>query len=162
MHPLRFHNSGIRAKVFVRKNDFKLRVIVLHFLAAFSQRRQRGGAASHGQLPCRAGHPRLGCGQGQPARGGAYKHGGLQPARKGAGYRATHLSGGRERLACKGLLPVARPQGAAARDEPARGRPLATNPQGAAACAGAAATAAQRAARRGLRHPFEKKMILPL
>ncbi|RZS28184.1 hypothetical protein BHM03_00061746, partial [Ensete ventricosum] len=32
-------------------------------------RRQRGGGvAYHGQHPCRAGHPRPGRGQGQPAR----------------------------------------------------------------------------------------------
>ncbi|RZS26129.1 hypothetical protein BHM03_00059432 [Ensete ventricosum] len=54
MHPLRFPNNGIRAK----------------------QTQQGGGAASHNQPPCRAGHPRPGrlqgvavCGQGPLQRG---------------------------------------------------------------------------------------------
>ncbi|RZS28866.1 hypothetical protein BHM03_00062513 [Ensete ventricosum] len=37
----------------------------------FSQRTQQGGGStSHGQPPCKAGHPRLGRGHGHPARGG--------------------------------------------------------------------------------------------
>ncbi|RWV81979.1 hypothetical protein GW17_00056558 [Ensete ventricosum] len=35
MLPLRFHNSGIKAKVFVRKIDFKLRVMRLHRVELF-------------------------------------------------------------------------------------------------------------------------------
>ncbi|RWV85648.1 hypothetical protein GW17_00052544 [Ensete ventricosum] len=88
MLPLRFPNSGIIAK-----------------------RRQRGeGVANHGQLPCRAGHPRSGRDQGCRGRptaasanpqgrpgprvgaaarkGGACGHDRLRLARSGgAGYR---------------------------------------------------------------------------
>ncbi|RRT50193.1 hypothetical protein B296_00004060 [Ensete ventricosum] len=35
MHPLRFPNSGIRAKVFMRKIDFKLHVIRLYCVESF-------------------------------------------------------------------------------------------------------------------------------
>ncbi|RWV83975.1 hypothetical protein GW17_00054355, partial [Ensete ventricosum] len=35
MHPLRFPNNGIRAKVFVRKIDFKLRVMRLNRVKLF-------------------------------------------------------------------------------------------------------------------------------
>ncbi|RZS19165.1 hypothetical protein BHM03_00051511 [Ensete ventricosum] len=65
MHPLRFPNSGLRAKV-------------LRVLAAFSQRRQRGGgAAGHGRATCkgatrtpaRGGRPQGAAARGAPARG---------------------------------------------------------------------------------------------
>ncbi|RWW81876.1 hypothetical protein BHE74_00009684 [Ensete ventricosum] len=70
MLPLRFPNSGIRAK-------------------------QRGGAASHDQLPCRAGHPRLGCGQGQPVRATPAGTGGCgQPAGSVAARGHTRLQHG--------------------------------------------------------------------
>ncbi|RWV84293.1 hypothetical protein BHE74_00017012 [Ensete ventricosum] len=75
MHPLRFPNSDIRAK----------------------RRQQGGGAANHGQPPCRAGHPRLGRGQG-PLQGGGWLrpaapagaiatrgHGRLRPTSRGGG-----------------------------------------------------------------------------
>ncbi|RWW23102.1 hypothetical protein GW17_00012674 [Ensete ventricosum] len=35
MHPLRFPNSGIRAKVFIRKIGFKLRVMRLNRVESF-------------------------------------------------------------------------------------------------------------------------------
>ncbi|RWV86729.1 hypothetical protein GW17_00051339 [Ensete ventricosum] len=52
-----------------------------------------------------------------------------------------------------GRLPAARLQGDDCQ------RPPAASP---AACAGAATATAQRGAKRGLGHPFEKRMILPL
>ncbi|RWV88652.1 hypothetical protein GW17_00049240 [Ensete ventricosum] len=57
MHPLRFPNSGIRAKV--------LRVLV-----TFSQRRQQGGGpATHDQVSAKAPYKgAVGCSQGQPER----------------------------------------------------------------------------------------------
>ncbi|RRT67410.1 hypothetical protein B296_00010234 [Ensete ventricosum] len=113
--------------------------------------------------PTRKGRPLTGA---ATCRGGTYGHSGLWPAckgdshpqrgvHKGVGCRTTCASGGRQCPARKGLPPMARPQGAAARGVLARG---------AAACAGAAAaaTATQRATRRGLGYPFEKRMILPL
>ncbi|RRT83359.1 hypothetical protein B296_00010194 [Ensete ventricosum] len=75
MHPLRFPNNGIRAKVFVQKIGFKLHVMILNLVESFHKAakaaRRRGG-----QPPCRADHPRPGrlhgaasCGQG-PLQGG--------------------------------------------------------------------------------------------
>ncbi|RRT32587.1 hypothetical protein B296_00051335 [Ensete ventricosum] len=58
MHPLRFPNSGIRAK-------------------------RGGGAASHSQPPCRVDHPRSGRSQGTLQGGDACGHGGLRLARRG-------------------------------------------------------------------------------
>ncbi|RWW46475.1 hypothetical protein BHE74_00047595 [Ensete ventricosum] len=75
MLPLRFHNSGIKAKVFVRKIDFKLRVMRLHrvelfyaFLLRFRSEgnKERGWVATprpsarvagHGQATCMGGQP---------------------------------------------------------------------------------------------------------
>ncbi|RZS28739.1 hypothetical protein BHM03_00062391, partial [Ensete ventricosum] len=86
MHPLRFPNSGIRAKVFVRKIDFKLRVMRLNRVESFyafllhfcSEGNEEGrpataspyvGPSTHGQAaakaPCKGA---VGCGQGQPER----------------------------------------------------------------------------------------------
>ncbi|RRT31849.1 hypothetical protein B296_00022968 [Ensete ventricosum] len=91
MHPLRFSNSGIRAKVFVRKIGFKLRVMRLNriesfyaFLLYFRSKRSKeeagrpatarppAGAAGHdlatfkgagdcGQGPLQRGYSRLQC-----------------------------------------------------------------------------------------------------
>ncbi|RWV80149.1 hypothetical protein GW17_00058622 [Ensete ventricosum] len=76
MHPLRFPNSGLRAKVFMRKIGLKLCVMILNRVESFyalllcfhnKDNKERGwqamarppaGVASHGQSPCKAGHPR--------------------------------------------------------------------------------------------------------
>ncbi|RWV77436.1 hypothetical protein GW17_00061734 [Ensete ventricosum] len=53
MHPLKFPNSGIRAKVFVRKIGFKLRVIRLYRVEsfyAFFLRFRSEGSEEEGQL----------------------------------------------------------------------------------------------------------------
>ncbi|RZR94128.1 hypothetical protein BHM03_00022755 [Ensete ventricosum] len=93
------------------------------------------GATGCGQAPCK----------GQPPAGAATRgHDLLRPA-------------------CKGLKPAARSQGATARDTPARGAVASDQPTASpAACVGAMAVAVQWATRRGLGHPFEKRMILPL
>ncbi|RWW50820.1 hypothetical protein BHE74_00042880 [Ensete ventricosum] len=196
MHPLRFPNSGIRAKVFMRKIGFKLR---FHSkgnkekgqqgmarppargrLAAAKAPLQRGGWLRPGPLQGEAarGHDRLqprppckgaaGCGQ-APDKGrlpaGVAAHKGQPPAGATAARGHDRLPPG-----CKGRSPVARSQGAAARGAPARGDcprrackgaaangPLAASP---VACIGAAT--AQWGAKRGLGHPFENWMILPL
>ncbi|RWV78991.1 hypothetical protein GW17_00059941 [Ensete ventricosum] len=101
MHPLRFSNSGIRAKVFMRKIGFKLcdkivlRKIVLRIFVAFSQQKQRGGRGGQpwptpmqGRPPTARPRPRPAHKGRPPAgvaarRGDACKHGGLRPARKG-------------------------------------------------------------------------------
>ncbi|RRT32729.1 hypothetical protein B296_00052981 [Ensete ventricosum] len=91
MHPLKFPNSCIRAK-----------------------RRQRGGgAASHGQPSCKAGHPWPGCDQG-PLQGGGRLRPGL--ARKGGQLRSRGQQ-----------LPIGTPTCSMA---PAKG-PVAGRPQGA-------------------------------
>ncbi|RRT41453.1 hypothetical protein B296_00026695 [Ensete ventricosum] len=84
MHPLRFPNTSIRAKVFVRKIGFKLRemrlnhvelfyVFLLHFRSESSKERgwptmSRPSAkvADHGQATYRGGRPRPAPLQGQP------------------------------------------------------------------------------------------------
>ncbi|RWW50598.1 hypothetical protein BHE74_00043134 [Ensete ventricosum] len=163
--PLRFPNSGIRAK-----------------------RRQRGGgAASHGQPPCRAGHPWLGhskgprkeatgCDQGQPAREAGAARGGSSPqgrrlrARieptKGASCRApagATAARGHTRLqpgARKGLPPAANPvtnRGSGA--DRRGGRPLAGwLPAG----KGSSDDDRDADGAEGLGHPFEKRTIMPL
>ncbi|RWV80657.1 hypothetical protein GW17_00058033 [Ensete ventricosum] len=75
MHPLRFPNSGIKAKVFVRKIGFKLRVMRLNHVESFyafllyfrnegspckgqlamAMASPLAGAAGYGQPPCKGG-----------------------------------------------------------------------------------------------------------
>ncbi|RRT31446.1 hypothetical protein B296_00046191, partial [Ensete ventricosum] len=53
-----------------------------------------GGAASHGQPPCRAGHPWPGRGQGQLAREAGVTRGGssrLRPAHRGGSRSRAHM-----------------------------------------------------------------------
>ncbi|RRT66041.1 hypothetical protein B296_00005844 [Ensete ventricosum] len=87
MHQLRFPNNDIRAKVFVRKIDFKLRVMRLNrvelfytFLLYFSsegseeERRPTTATPMQGRPPTARPRPRppckgaVGCGQGLPIR----------------------------------------------------------------------------------------------
>ncbi|RWW43914.1 hypothetical protein BHE74_00050371 [Ensete ventricosum] len=144
MHPLRFPNSGIRAKA-TRRRDSR----------AWPGHLQGGGRLQPSPLAkgrSAAARP--------PGRGGHLQ--GQQPLVGMTGCpRHTH----------KGWPPVASPQGPAARGQVPRGGcpqfackgaaasgPPATSP---ATCVGAV-TVAQRGAKRGLGHPFEKKIILPL
>ncbi|RWV88548.1 hypothetical protein GW17_00049356 [Ensete ventricosum] len=128
MHPLRFPNSGIKAKVFVRKIGFKLRVMRLYHVESFyafflyfrsedSEEEGRQATASPHTRP--ATH-----GQGQPARGGHPL--GLQPA--GAALAGTagccqpaRAIVARSAAPAKGKVVGWRAQVAAARDAPARG-----------------------------------------
>ncbi|RRT67181.1 hypothetical protein B296_00025698 [Ensete ventricosum] len=153
MHPLRFLNSGIRAIVFVQKITFKLRVMRLNRVESFypfllrfrSEGNKEEGQQGMARLPIRR---RLAAAKVPLQRGGRLRPGPLQGAatRKGSSpqgvttHRGSSRPRGRPVTGCKGRLPEASP----------------------AACAGAAATAAQRGAKRGLGHPFEKRMILPL
>ncbi|RWV77304.1 hypothetical protein GW17_00061884 [Ensete ventricosum] len=116
MLPLRFPNSCIRAKVFVRKIGFKLRVMRLNheesfyaFLLRFHNEdsEERGpatvsphaGLAAHGQAaakaPCKEA---TGCGQGQPTRGGNQPQGqqpvGVAPVGRSAARRHNRLQRG--------------------------------------------------------------------
>ncbi|RWV77363.1 hypothetical protein GW17_00061819 [Ensete ventricosum] len=102
MHPLRFPNSGIRAKVFVRKIGFKLRVMRLNHVELFyvlvaaigsESRRCLWGRGDHmhvvcmqrwlvmAWLPTKGGRLRPGPLQGAATRG----HSWLQPALSPAG-----------------------------------------------------------------------------
>ncbi|RWV87360.1 hypothetical protein BHE74_00052374 [Ensete ventricosum] len=129
MHPLRFPNSGIRAKVFVWKIGFNLRMMRLNrvesFYAFFLRFRSEGnkeegwpatasphvGLATHGQAAA-------GCGQGQLARE-------VGAARKG-GTCCSTLKGGRVYGVRKGLPPVASPTASRGGDVDRRGgHPLA-------------------------------------
>ncbi|RRT38434.1 hypothetical protein B296_00049560 [Ensete ventricosum] len=96
MHPLRFPNSGIRAKVFVRKIGFKLHVMRLNRVESFNAfaARQRGGRDGRGWLQKAAGcdqgpltRGRLATGN-PPCRGNRLQ---LRPPCKGA---ADHRQGG--------------------------------------------------------------------
>ncbi|RZS15271.1 hypothetical protein BHM03_00047083 [Ensete ventricosum] len=136
-HPLRFPNSGIRAKVFVRKIGFKLRVMRLNrielfyaFLLRFhskgnEEEGQQGMARPHARgWPAAAKAPLQWGGrlrpsppQGQqPARGDHPE--GQHPPASTTGCANDQAARGNIR---KGLPPATRPQGAAARDAPARG-----------------------------------------
>ncbi|RWV84246.1 hypothetical protein GW17_00054050 [Ensete ventricosum] len=108
MHPLRFPNSGIRAKVFVRKIGFKLRVMILNrvesFYAFLLRFRSEGNKEEGSQA-----WPRLAPLQGRPTTAKAPLQGGQPPAStSGCGQPAR---GCRPRRARKGRLPVARLQG---------------------------------------------------
>ncbi|RWV79819.1 hypothetical protein GW17_00058993 [Ensete ventricosum] len=104
-----------------------------------------------------------GCSQGPLQRGDRLRLGPLQGA---ATRRHDRLGQPAARP------PASSPQGPTARNQVTRGGcprrackwsatsgPPAASP---AACAGATTTTAQRGAKRGLRHPFEKRMILAL
>ncbi|RWW06581.1 hypothetical protein GW17_00030081 [Ensete ventricosum] len=127
MHPLRFPNSGIRAK-----------------------RRQRGGgAASHSQPPSRAGHPRSGRSQGTLQGGGACGHGGLRLARRGnSRWQRDTRKGANCRVPARGCssrlaLPPAGVAASAARVvAPWQGD--CQRARAATACAGATAAATHR------------------
>ncbi|RZS22926.1 hypothetical protein BHM03_00055763 [Ensete ventricosum] len=160
MHPLRFPNSGIRAKIFVRKIGFKLRVMrlnriesfyafLLHFLSEGSPfKGQPGmattnplaGAASYSQAPPARGRPAAAR---PPARGdrlqprppcrGAAGCG--QAPCKGRPTAAPMQRGGRLRPG-PARMCVARARGQTA-GATARGWPTAARlPQGAAAARG--------------------------
>ncbi|RZS04124.1 hypothetical protein BHM03_00034407 [Ensete ventricosum] len=140
MHPLRFPNRGIRAKVFVRKIGFKLRVMRLNrvesfyaFLLCF---RSEGS-------PCKG---QSSMATASPLAGAADHRQGGRPTAARPPVRGDHPQWqqprGHERLqpACKGLPPAARPQALAAHDATSRGsrprpghrwRLLAARPQGA-------------------------------
>ncbi|RWW82110.1 hypothetical protein BHE74_00009446 [Ensete ventricosum] len=64
MHPLRFPNSGIRAKVFMRKIGFKLREGWPHACCLHAE------VSGHSQAHCRGSRPWLGYLQGAAARRG--------------------------------------------------------------------------------------------
>ncbi|RRT68347.1 hypothetical protein B296_00012516 [Ensete ventricosum] len=123
MHPLKFPNSGIRAKVFIRKIDFKLCVMrlyrvesfyvfLLHFRSKGSEEEGRpatasphAGLATHSQAATKAPYKgEVGCGQGQPEReaSGARKGRRLWAEAPPAGAVATR-GHGRLRLAARRL-----------------------------------------------------------
>ncbi|RWW44725.1 hypothetical protein BHE74_00049495 [Ensete ventricosum] len=126
MHPLRFPNSGIRAKVFVRKIDFKLRSKEEGRLATANP---HAVPTTHGQAAARA-NP-----QGAIARrGGAYGHDGLRPA---------HWGDSRwQRSARKELLPAVVTTSTAGVAAPLQGS--CRWARIAATCVGAAIVTAQR------------------
>ncbi|RWV87610.1 hypothetical protein GW17_00050374 [Ensete ventricosum] len=128
MHPLRFPNSGIRAKVFMRKIGFKLHVMrlnhvesfyafLMHFRSEGSRCKGQPGLATASPLAGATGH--LQGGARPPATGGppavavdprartaaARPQG---PAAHGATARGSCLRPSR-----RWRLPAARPQGAA-------------------------------------------------
>ncbi|RWV82224.1 hypothetical protein GW17_00056293 [Ensete ventricosum] len=115
MHPLRFPNSGIRAKVFVQKIGFKLRVMILNRVESFyafllrfccegseegwpAMASHHAGPATHSQAtakaPCNGG---AGCGQGQPARETSTARNDSSPQ-----GRPTLLTGAAARAAIRG------------------------------------------------------------
>ncbi|RZR99335.1 hypothetical protein BHM03_00028854 [Ensete ventricosum] len=105
MHPLRFPKSGIRAKVFVRKIGFKLRVMRLNRVELFYTLVAAIGSENRRCLRARGGHMHAVCMQRW-----------LATARPPVGAADHGLA------TCKGRLPA----GATAR----RGN----NPQGVATC----------------------------
>ncbi|RWW14688.1 hypothetical protein GW17_00021513 [Ensete ventricosum] len=139
MLPLRFPNSGIRAKVFVRKIGFKLYVMRLNRVESFyafllrfrSECREEEGrpatTSPHSGSAARA----TGCGQGpMPATAKAPCRGSRQHVLPPVGMAGPYRGGAsrrrqRPRPGRKGQPPTTRPQGAAARCEAARGSPVA-------------------------------------
>ncbi|RWW26668.1 hypothetical protein GW17_00008934 [Ensete ventricosum] len=112
MHPLRFSDCGIRAKVFVRKISFKLYVMRLNRVESFyafllyvygKRSEERGG------------WPRLGPLQGWPAMAKAPFRGDHQQARPLAGLAGACGRRQPPRASRWGRLQTARPQGAAPR-----------------------------------------------
>ncbi|RWV97098.1 hypothetical protein GW17_00040138 [Ensete ventricosum] len=132
MHPLRFPNSGIRAKAVMRRG---------------------------GQSPCRADHPRPGRGHGQPEREVSGARKGWQPP-IGAKALLVSTTVYSQPGARKGLLPVGATAPVVGVAAPCQGdcqRARATT-----ARIGAATTTATQRGTEGLGHPLEKRMILPL
>ncbi|RWW05086.1 hypothetical protein GW17_00031660 [Ensete ventricosum] len=166
MHPLRFPNSGIRAKVFMRKIGFKLCVMRLYrvesfyvFLLYFHNK----GSEEEGRPPAGAA----------TRRGGTCWHGGLRPdrkggshlqrgAHKGAGCRAAWASRGRRRPARKRLPLMARSQGAAAHVAPARGATTSDQPTRGCRLRRGSGGSDGVEGEEGLGHPLEKRKILRL
>ncbi|RWV96330.1 hypothetical protein GW17_00040973 [Ensete ventricosum] len=175
MHPLKFPNSGIRAKVFVRKIGFKLRVMRLKrvesfyvFLLCFcSEGSEEGRLATGSPHAGPATHGQAGC-KGQLATSkapykGAASHGqsplqGKPPAGAVAHGHGWRLRAPAARAAsCKGdrwqeQLP--RKAAPLAREVPPEGT-VSPPVQGSGGTGGADGA-------RGLGHPFRKRMILPL
>ncbi|RZR90589.1 hypothetical protein BHM03_00018504 [Ensete ventricosum] len=181
MLPLRFHNSGIRAKVFMRKIGFKLRVMrsnraesfyafLLHFCNESSVEEgwpatasPHAGPATHGQAAAKAPNKgATGCDQGQPAREvGAARRGSSRPQGRQppAGTPACSMApamGCRPRLALPPVGAAALTVGVAALWHGGCRQARAV-----VACA-RVATAVAQMGQEGLGHPFEKRMILPL
>ncbi|RRT31591.1 hypothetical protein B296_00052952 [Ensete ventricosum] len=137
MHPLRFPNSGIKAKFFMRQIGFKLRVMRLYRIESFYALLlgfRSEGAASHNQPPCRASHPRPAPMQGQP------------PTARPKPRPPPLVVAARKGSSPQGLSSL---QGAAARGQPCRLRRGNDN--------GGVEGDKERLGR-----PFEKRMILPL
>ncbi|RWV83072.1 hypothetical protein GW17_00055370 [Ensete ventricosum] len=121
MHPVRFPNSGIRAKIFVRKIGFKLRVMRLNRVELFYALVVAIGSESRCCLRGRGGHMHAVCMQRWMAM-----------AKPPAGAVGHSLA------TCKGRSAVARPLARGDRpqeQQPARGghlraRSAAASPQG--------------------------------
>ncbi|RWW09120.1 hypothetical protein GW17_00027407 [Ensete ventricosum] len=122
MYPLRFPNNGIRAKVFVRKIYFKLRVMRLNrvelfyaFLLRFHNKRNEDGQLATAKPPARAANYGLAtykgatdCGQGPLHKGGKrLRHDHLQHGARRGGSAAHNEA--------TGAAPT--------RGQPAEGRP---------------------------------------
>ncbi|RZS14377.1 hypothetical protein BHM03_00046059 [Ensete ventricosum] len=100
MHPLRIPNSGIRAKVFMRKIDFKLRVMRLNHVELFYTLVAAIGSESRRSLRGRGGHMHA-----------VYMQRWLATARPPVGMAGHGLA------TCRGRPPA----GTAECDQPARG-----------------------------------------
>ncbi|RRT53458.1 hypothetical protein B296_00019846 [Ensete ventricosum] len=122
----RFHNSGIRAKVFVQKIDFKLRVMRLNnvesfyvFLLCFRSE----GSEEEGRLATSSPHAGpIGYDHDKPAREAS----GARKGRQSLVGAAAHMGGayGQKRYPRAQPLAARRPQGGS----------TAGRPQGAVAC----------------------------
>ncbi|RWW11657.1 hypothetical protein GW17_00024720 [Ensete ventricosum] len=126
MHPLRFPNSGIRVKVFVRKIGFNLRVMRFYRVESFqcvrSKNNEEGLVARGSRLRPRPTARGQLATTNPPCRGG-WLH--LRPPCKGAAY---HPQGAAARRGISSpraaTLPAACPQGAAANRGDDANRPL--------------------------------------
>ncbi|RRT37325.1 hypothetical protein B296_00016916 [Ensete ventricosum] len=136
MHTLRFHNSGIRANVFIRKIGFKLCVMRLNHVESFyafllrfrSEGNEEEGQQGMARPPIR--------GRSAIAKApykGAVSYG--QAPYKWRPLEEATAARGHDRLrpARKGLSPTTRLQGAVARSSPARGGHQRPGRKGAAA-----------------------------
>ncbi|RWV84892.1 hypothetical protein GW17_00053362, partial [Ensete ventricosum] len=133
MHSLRFPNSGIRAKVFMRKIGFKLLVMRLNrvewfytFLLHFrSEGNEEEGRPTTASPPCRTGRPRPSRSQG-PLQGGGGRPAAARASPQGAVAARRGGTYGQKRCPRAQPLATRRPQGG-----PPTGRQ-----QGATACRG--------------------------
>ncbi|RWW55332.1 hypothetical protein BHE74_00038037 [Ensete ventricosum] len=130
MHPLRFPNSGIRAKVFVQKINFKLRVMRLNRVELFYALVVAFGSESRGCLRGRGGHMHV-----------VYMQRWLATVRPPAGATDHGLA------TCKGQQATARPP---TRGGHPRARPTASQPPGAVGNDQPVRTSRLRPARKGL------------